>query len=610
MKKLKRFGRYLLLDHLVDGGMAKICRARFLSDDADKIVAIKMIQSQFSKDENFKKMFLDEIKVTFGLIHPNIAQTYDYGLYQSQLYTAMEYVDGANLKQFLDRLKQRNFVFPVEISAYIISQVCLGLSYAHNFRDKLTDKKLSIIHRDISPHNVMITFDGAVKIIDFGIAKSNTNSENTQAGTIKGKLSYLAPEYLEGTELDPRYDQFAVGITLWELLCSRKLFHSKNELAVLKLIQACKVPPPSSVNPNVPKELDQIVLKALSKDREDRYKDMDQFNRALVKFLYANYPDFNASDLSYFAKELFKNDIEKDRAKLFEFGKIDIGPYLSDLKNESNGKGDSTQKEEQVLKKEQVNFDMDEGLMEESNKTKSRIFLENTSTHTGLTKQLKSSSSNKIKVRKSQKTQVSISKNNKKSSLIPMAIAISFIGVLVMNKNLVLNEWQRFCIANKICTTARTPSAVESELNGKIRLNGFREFHRLFINGEKVDYRLLGVEVPIGKQLHIKITQTGRRSYEETVTLSGENQNHTIVVPQLQVASFGEIYSEDKYPAGTKIEFVVGEQKVEESLPLRSYRLPAGVYSGVIKNNILGIRKEVQFAVEEDRKTELPSISQ
>lgn len=335
--KFERFGRYLILDHLVDGGMAKICRARFLGEQADKIVAIKMVQPQFSNDESFKTMFMDEIKLTFGLLHPNIVQTYDYGMHNGQLYVAMEYCDGRNLKEYLDKLRERKFVFPVEISVYIITQVCQGLHYSHTFTDKLTGKKANIIHRDISPHNLMLTYDGAIKVIDFGIAKAETNSEATQAGTIKGKLSYLAPEYLDGLELDARYDEFAVGITLWEMLCSRKLFKASNDLAVLKKIQECKIPPPSSINPNVPKELDEIVLKALAKDRSKRFDDLDKLNRALIKFLYATYPDFNATDLSYFAKELFKEEIKRDREKLFEFGKVDLNPYLEELKREQAG---------------------------------------------------------------------------------------------------------------------------------------------------------------------------------------------------------------------------------------------------------------------------------
>jgi serine/threonine-protein kinase len=337
--KYQRFGKYLILDHLVDGGMAKICRARFLGEQANRLVAVKMVQPQFTKDPDFVRMFEDELKVCFALIHPNIGQTYDYGVYKDQLYTEMELIEGANLKEYLDRLTEKKVVFPVDVSTYIISQVCQGLHYAHTFVDKLSGKPLNIIHRDISPHNIMLSFDGSVKVIDFGIAKAETNSEKTQAGTIKGKLSYLAPEYLEGLDLDQRYDQFAVGITLWELLCNRKLFTAKNDLAVLKLIQSCKVPPPSSINPNVPKELDQIVLKALSKDRTQRFEDLDKFNRALVRFLYSTYPEFNATDLSHFASELFNKEISTNQNKYVEYGKIDITPYLKELKDELDGKG-------------------------------------------------------------------------------------------------------------------------------------------------------------------------------------------------------------------------------------------------------------------------------
>ena len=364
-KARERFGRYLILDHLVDGGMAKICRARFLGEQADKVVAIKMVQPQYSQNESFKTMFMDEIKVTFGLLHPNIVQTYDYGMQHGQLYVAMEYCDGRNLKEYLDKLKKRGFIFPIEISVYIVSQACQGLFYAHTLTDKLTGKAANIVHRDISPHNIMLTYDGAIKVIDFGIAKAETNSEATQAGTIKGKLSYLAPEYLDGQELDPRYDQFAVGITLWEMLCSRKLFKAPNDLAVLKKIQECKVPPPSSINPMVPKELDQIVLRSLSKDRNKRYGDLNEMNKELTRFLYSYKPDFNATDLAYFAKELFKEEIKEDREKLFEYGKIDLKPYLEDLKREQSGGGapaTSSDVGEQTAKQENrvLDFGFDE----------------------------------------------------------------------------------------------------------------------------------------------------------------------------------------------------------------------------------------------------------
>jgi eukaryotic-like serine/threonine-protein kinase len=333
-KTLERFGKYLLLDHLVDGGMAKIWRARYLGEEANKIVAIKMVQTQFSNDEAFKTMFLDEIKVTFGLIHPNIVQTYDYGIHQGQLYVAMEYCDGKNLKQALDKLKPQKVALPIEVSSYIISQVCQALHYAHNYTDRFSGERANIIHRDISPHNIMMTYDGAVKVIDFGIAKAKTNSEATQAGTIKGKLSYLAPEYLEGKELDHRYDQFAVGVTFWELLCGQKLFSAPNDLAVLKKIQECRVIPPSKINPTVPPEMDQIVLKMLQRDPNLRFKDMGDLNKSLLRFLSVKFPEFGMADLSFYNHTIFKDEIAEDRKAMKQFGLINLAPYLQDLKHE------------------------------------------------------------------------------------------------------------------------------------------------------------------------------------------------------------------------------------------------------------------------------------
>ena len=342
----QRFGKYFILDHLVEGGMAKIYRARFLGEEADKIIAIKMIKGEFSSDENFKRMFLDELNVIFGFEHPNVINTFDYGMNKGQLYVAMEYCDGRSVNEYINKLKKQKCHIPIDVTISIVSQICRGLHYVHRFRDKLTGKKKDIIHRDISPHNIMLGYEGAVKVIDFGIAKVNAdskvNGDATQSGTIKGKISYLAPEYIEGVELDPRYDQFATGITLWEMLCGRKLFEASNNMAILKKIQECNIPIPSTINSNVPKELDEIVLKCLSRDRNNRYENMDKMDRALTKLLNTHYPDFHSSDVGYFAENLFKKEIEKDRERLFLFGKIDIKPYIEELKKDHKKGGGSS----------------------------------------------------------------------------------------------------------------------------------------------------------------------------------------------------------------------------------------------------------------------------
>lgn len=318
---MKKFGKYFLLDQIAQGGMAEIYRARMATTDGGgRLLAIKRIIQTYSSNPEFVTMFKSEIKTTSGFTHPNIVQLYDYGEEQNMLYIAMEYVDGKNLRQFISRFSELKTPFPVEAAVYILEQAAHGMGYAHAYKDKFSGKSLNIVHRDISPQNLLISYDGAVKVIDFGIAKAVTNSEATRAGVIKGKPSYLSPEQISGESLDGRSDIFALGTVLWELLASRKLFAADNDFGVLKLIENCAnhVKPPSMYNPKVPKELDAIVLKCLQKNRDQRYSAAEELQRALHKFLYQFSPDFNPNDLSYYARDLFKNEIVDDRKKLLK----------------------------------------------------------------------------------------------------------------------------------------------------------------------------------------------------------------------------------------------------------------------------------------------------
>lgn len=313
---LKKFGRYLLLDKIAQGGMAEIYRACPASmDGAGRLIVIKRIQQSFGGNNEFLQMFKAEIKVTMGFNHPNIVQVYDFGEEQQQPYIAMEFMDGKNLRQFISRTNEKKQPFPVELAVYIIGQAAAGLHYAHTYKDKISGESLNIIHRDISPQNILISYDGSVKVIDFGIAKASVNSEATRAGVIKGKPSYLSPEQIHGDKLDARCDIFALGAVLWELLVGRKLFSGENDLAILKMIESSQthVKPPSAYRPEITRELDYIVLRALSKQTEKRYQSAEEFHRALHKFLISFAPDFNPSDLSYYAKDLFKDLIIEDR---------------------------------------------------------------------------------------------------------------------------------------------------------------------------------------------------------------------------------------------------------------------------------------------------------
>lgn len=316
---LKKFGRYFLLDHIAQGGMAEIYRARLAAaDGAGRLIVIKKVIAGYGANKEFLQMFRSEIKVTMGFTHPNIVQLFDFGEEKDQPYIAMELVEGRNLRQFISKYQELKKPFPIELAVYIIEQAAGGLQYAHSFKDKISGEPLNIVHRDISPQNILISYEGNVKVIDFGIAKATTNMESTRAGVIKGKPSYLSPEQISGAPLDGRSDLFALGAVLWEMLAGKKLFAGDNDLAVLKLIESCQtsVKPPSTVNPLVPKDLDYIVLQLLAKSREKRFQNAADLQRALHKFLYNYSQEFNPQDLSQTAKDLFKNEIVEDRKRI------------------------------------------------------------------------------------------------------------------------------------------------------------------------------------------------------------------------------------------------------------------------------------------------------
>lgn len=650
-KKFQRFGKYLILDHLVDGGMAKICRARHLGEQANKLVAVKMVQPQFSNDEAFVRMFQDELNITFGMLHPNIMQVYDYGKTNGQLYTAMEYIHGANLKQYLDRLKEKKVVFPVEISCYIISQVCLGLHYAHTFTDKLTGKPYNIVHRDISPHNIMLTYDGAVKVIDFGIAKASTNSEATQAGTIKGKLSYLAPEYLDGLDLDARYDEFAVGITLWEMLCSRKLFQANNDLAVLKQIQACKIIPPSEINPSVPKELDAIVMKALSKDRSHRYENLDQLNRALVRFLYSTYPDFNASDLNTFAEDLFKAEITKDQDKFVEYGKIDIQPYIEDMKQEESRTGKvnkkdigmsarptaSKDKEPEREKIREIELDIAPAQVEitiDHNKDKTatrklaKASLQQAKATSRNTKMNSSSSSvrspskDKTSSRVMSKKELAAAKeaeeNSSQSSIIILIIAASFAGLAYFQGDMIegmtgFNLYKMIhgepsrTISSEPVTRRRgnkpiVNTAQEVAVSGKIILSGVDISMEVYLNGNKVESIGRPLSVDLNQDVTVSVKKPGYVPFVKKVMLTKEMNSQVVAVPELEKARMGLLTTSQNYTAGSKLVYEEAGEVIERQLPFKDVEIPEGTYQARVVNPILGTEKKVEFSIEENRK--------
>jgi len=263
-------GKYELIRRLAVGGMAEIylAKARGL-EGFEKLVVLKRILPQHATDPHFVNMFLDEARLAATLQHANIAQVYDVGEDQGCLYFAMEYVDGIDARTLLKHVVNERTRLPMEHALTIVAGVAAGLHAAHE-KLGVNGEPLNIVHRDVSPSNVLISRDGCVKLIDFGVAKADQRTTETVNGTLKGKVSYMAPEQCRGLPVDRRADVFALGILLYELTCSRKLFRG-TELAILTKISKGIFRRPSEYHPNYPPELERIVVKALARDADERY---------------------------------------------------------------------------------------------------------------------------------------------------------------------------------------------------------------------------------------------------------------------------------------------------------------------------------------------------
>jgi serine/threonine protein kinase len=278
--------RYRVIDRLASGGMAEV----FVAESAGiegfkKRVAIKRVLPHLSEKKKFISMFLDEARLGAHLSHSNCVQTFDIGVGDNAYFIVMEYVDGADLKGVIDYLRNNNRPFPVEIAVLLTVRICEGLTYAHELVGP-AGEQMAIVHRDMSPPNILITKYGEVKIVDFGLAKASSQLEKSEPGIIKGKFSYLSPEAALGGEVDHRTDIFATGIILWELLSGKRLFLGENDFATVKQVQQATIPPLSQYRRDVPEELERIIRRSMAKDMNTRYGSARDLGRDLTAFLY------------------------------------------------------------------------------------------------------------------------------------------------------------------------------------------------------------------------------------------------------------------------------------------------------------------------------------
>ncbi len=325
-ENFERLGNYILLEKINAGGMAEVYLSKSIgANGINKFLAIKRILSQFADNREFIEMFKEEAKIAVNLNHNNVVSIIDFKASQNQLYLVMEYVQGQNLRQILQQKKKKGLSLSLDFIVYMIREVAAGLDHAHRCVDRGTGKPLNIIHRDMSPQNIMVSYDGEVKIVDFGIAKAEAAGESTRVGTLKGKFSYMSPEQAEGLVVDQVSDLFSIGIILWELIADDRLFVANNEMNILKRIKECDVPELRRVNPTVPAELERIVKKTLMKDKSLRYQSSADLQKDLTRFLNKEYPDFTPGDFSTFMKFLFENEYSMAQERMVNYAKLDFG---------------------------------------------------------------------------------------------------------------------------------------------------------------------------------------------------------------------------------------------------------------------------------------------
>jgi serine/threonine protein kinase len=312
-----QIGRYELLKRIAVGGMAELFLARTSEQQFgyEKIVALKRILASHAEDDQFIAMFLDEARLAATLHHPNIVQVHDVGEENGALFFTMEYVFGQDARKIAKAVQNHPDGIPIEHILMIVAGTAAGLHYAHQKEDR-DGRPLGIVHRDVSPSNILVSYDGGVKLLDFGIARITAMQASTGQGVLKGKVPYMSPEQVRGEPLDRRSDVFALGIVLWELTMRRRLFTGDNDLVIASRICGQEAPRPSTLVPTYPRDLEAIVMKALAIDRDRRYATAEELQLDLEEYAREHKLMLSSAKLAHFMAEVFAQDIRKAKADL------------------------------------------------------------------------------------------------------------------------------------------------------------------------------------------------------------------------------------------------------------------------------------------------------
>jgi serine/threonine-protein kinase len=305
-------GKYVVRRKIAEGGMAEIylCSSRG-PEGFEKEVVIKRIRSFLAGDQTFVQMFIAEARLVSRLNHANLVQIFDFDKHEDTYYLAMEYVRGHSLWDVRRRSRELMEPMPTTLVAQVGAEVARGLAHAHKASDK--GKPLNLVHRDVTPHNVLLSFEGAVKLTDFGVAKHSAS--HTSAGVLKGKFAYMSPEQSRGEPVDARTDLFALGIVLWEMLTGGRLFDGDSDVAVLRAVQSSAIAPPARLNPDVPEALSAIVMRALERDPAARFQSAQEMERALAGFVLSHARTVDDTDLAGYLRKLYADELAAEAAR-------------------------------------------------------------------------------------------------------------------------------------------------------------------------------------------------------------------------------------------------------------------------------------------------------
>lgn len=610
------FGKHVLLERIAMGGMAEI----FLSRSAGaggigKFSAIKRILPQYSGNSEFINMFKDEAKINVNLSHSNIVPVYEFGVESGQFYIVMEYVNGKNLRQVINRmLKDSDVYFSIDQIVYIVREVAAGLDHAHRCLDGTTGKPLNIIHRDMSPQNIMVSYEGEIKVVDFGIAKAESQVESTKAGTLKGKFAYMSPEQAGGEEIDLKTDIYSLGIVLWELLAKDRLFMASNEINTLKKIREGKIPSIRSLNSDVNEALEKIVMKSLAKNKDERYQTCADFQRDLNRFLNTHYPDFSAHDFSIFIKSLYADEILQNRKKLIEYSNLKIDTSAMSSNNSdatvvaSVTQPDIPSPRSNHLK---LDFEMDQPQHATNIDFKS-ITINKTQksdprggasagTASGIRSQTQSSYSRYTGSYNYSGGMGSSANWSKYVLFVVVACGLALIASQIF-PNLGSSGVQEIS-SKDIAMNEQNSNVLFKGVERKLIVRSNPPGAQIFVNGKNTGRVTPGrIDVPAEGEFNLELKKQGFIDYPRTMSAGSKE---TEVFATLQKNPIGYLDVSVVNPNNDPIKLYINNVSIPDQLPIRMYRVPSGKIVIRAVNQRLGLYAEETIDLKVDQRLQI-----